>query len=234
MKIARIVDSPHAVYQFDWSPIRGCKEECKYCLTRKNFVQEKGHFNPEFLPDVLEKIDRYHPHPEQGPASGNVACCTWGEAFGPWVPREWIEAVISKVRKNSRWEFLFSTRYPWRMTEFEWPENVWLGTTVDRQGKVADAEEAFSRLPGHLLKYVSLAPLLEPIKFSRPELFSWFFISGLKYSFPLVKALADPIVEQARSVGAAVFLDWGWHLDASWDHESNPVAREIPVRNGRT
>jgi protein gp37 len=108
--------------------------------------------------------------------------------------------------------FLFLTKFPSRLSKIHWPENVWLGATVDTQARVVETEEAFAQLPDGILKFANCCPLLGPVHFNRPELFSWFLVGGVAYlpDFPFIppREWIDGLTEQARSVGAAVFHEF--------------------------
>jgi protein gp37 len=82
---------------------------------------------------------------------------------------------MDTVRRSPHWNFLMPTKFPLRMVDREVPDNVWLGTSVDAQHRVKAVEDAFERVPAHT-RWLSLEPLLEPLKFSRPELFQWVVI----------------------------------------------------------
>ena len=66
--------------------------------------------------------------------------------FGRWVPSEWIQAIIDVFRACPEWIFIICTKFPQRLLEFEFPQNVWIGTTIDKQDRVASAEDAFAQL----------------------------------------------------------------------------------------
>src|SRR5262249_55475389 len=103
------------------------------------------------------------------------------DIFGRWVPTEWIEAVLTQVRSAKDWNFLFLTKFPNRMAEFDFPKNAWVGTSVDLQVRVKAAEKAFAGVNAKV-KWLSIEPLLEPIKFERLDLFQWMVIGGASKS----------------------------------------------------
>ena len=75
----------------------------------------------------------------------------------------------------------FLTKFPGRATEFEFPANAWIGTSVDLQVRVAAAEKAFARINAKV-KWLSVEPMLEPLKFSRLDLFDWMVVGGASAS----------------------------------------------------
>lgn len=111
----------------------------------------------------------------------NVFTCSMADLFGRWVPIEWINAVMLAARGNSQWNFLFLTKFPQRLSEIEIPENAWMGTTVDLQARVANAEKAFANVKSKV-KWLSVEPLIEPLQFSSLEMFDWVVIGGASAS----------------------------------------------------
>ena len=56
-----------------------------------------------------------------------------------------------------------------------------MGTTVDCQARVANAERAFEKVDCDV-RWLSVEPLIEPLKFSRLDLFDWIVIGGASAS----------------------------------------------------
>jgi protein gp37 len=148
--------------------------------------------------------------PQDGPGERNVFVCSMADLFGDWVPQEWIESVLKTIRESPDWTFLFLTKNPARLVDIKWPENAWVGTTVDTQARVKPAEEAFKKIKAEV-KFVSLEPLKEKVKFSHPEYFNWFIIGGQSAStgepaFQPEWNWVESLVDQARSVDAMVYF----------------------------
>jgi protein gp37 len=106
----------------------------------------------------------------------NVFTVSMGDLFGNWVPREWIEAVLRMVRDNPQWNFLFLTKFPIRMAEFEYPDNAWLGTSIDYQVRVKNAERAMAKVRAKV-RWVSVEPMLERISMDW-SIFQWVVMGG--------------------------------------------------------
>jgi protein gp37 len=87
----------------------------------------------------------------------NVFTCSMADLFGRWGPTEWIDVVFDVVRDNPQWNFLFLTKFPIRIAEFEYPPNAWLATTVDLQARVKYAERAMRQVKASV-KRLSLEP----------------------------------------------------------------------------
>ena len=140
--------------KWSWNPITGCLHNCAYCYARdiaaRFFPQN---FEPTFLPSRLNapgntklpdltKIS----DPTEKMGQQNVFVCSMADLFGKWVPVEWINSVLESIRRNSQWNFLLLSKFPSRMADFSYPDNVWLGTSCDYQHTVKRAESAFIKI----------------------------------------------------------------------------------------
>jgi protein gp37 len=173
---------------WSWNPVTGCRHNCPYCYARDiaNDIYEGG-FEPMFWPGRLrqpasmkfpqKEIDAEPEGSWRRRGLGNVFACSMADLFGGWVPGEWIEAVLEQVRAAPRWHFIFLTKFPVRMAEFTFPDNAWVGTSVDCQARVANAEKAFRKVKAGV-KWLSCEPLIEPLKFKNLGAFQWLVLGG--------------------------------------------------------
>lgn len=178
---------------WSWNPVTGCEHNCPYCYARdiaNRFYPQK--FEPSIIPSRL-KAPQNTQLPEDkiaaalasGTVEGavramglkNVFTCSMADLFGRWVPRRWIEAVLAEVEAAPQWNFLFLTKFPQRMAEFDFPSNAWVGTTVDCQARVANAEKAFRKIKAGV-KWLSCEPLIEPLRFTSLKMFDWIVVGG--------------------------------------------------------
>ncbi|MCZ2074139.1 MAG: phage Gp37/Gp68 family protein, partial [Bryobacterales bacterium] len=198
--------------RWSWNPVTGCKHDCPYCYARDiaNRFYEQG-FEPSFLPDRLIAPHNTVVPPVAATDIGykNVFACSMADLFGRWVPTEWIEAVLDAVRGASQWNFLFLTKFPIRLSEFDFPDNAWVGTTVDCQARVKNAENAFRRVKAKV-KWLSCEPLLEPLEFNDLGMFQWIVLGGASGSTKTPewhppRAWINRIEDKARSVGCKVY-----------------------------
>ena len=198
---------------WSWNPVTGCEHNCPYCYARD--IAERF-YEPKFEPSVWPA--RLHapantPFPEAKAAEWmghkNVFACSMADLFGRWVPREWIDAVLAAARATPWWNFLFLTKFPVRMAEFEFPENAWVGTTVDCQARVANAERSFRKVKAPV-KWLSCEPLIDPLRFADIGAFDWVVIGGASRSsatpewVPPYRWVAD-LTAAAWAAGAKVY-----------------------------
>jgi len=205
---------------WSWNPVTGCLHGCPYCYARNiafDIYPDGVGFSPTIWLDRLTgpQNQKVPSDADANVARKNIFTCSMADLFGRWVPSEWIERVLAEVQANPRWNFLFLTKFPKRMAEFPIPGNAWMGTTVDLQARVANAERAFEKVKAGV-RWLSIEPLLEPLKFSRLDLFDWIVIGGASPSkaidgSPDTPAWTVPIDwivdlhQQARAAGCRVY-----------------------------
>ncbi len=144
----------------------------------------KPKFEPTFYPDRL-KAPSYRRVPKEAathPVALNIFICSMADLFGKWVPEDWIMQVFQMVIDNPQWNFLFLTKFPQRLQEINdklggFPDNAWVGTTVDQQHRVPIAEKAFRNIQAKV-KWLSCEPLLERLTFNSLEMFDWVVVGG--------------------------------------------------------
>jgi protein gp37 len=168
---------------WSWNPVTGCLHNCPYCYARDiaNRFYAEG-FQPVLHPSRLAapantRVPGSTGNPVLDMGNRNVFTCSMADLFGKWVPEEWIQVVLAQTRANPQWNFLFLTKFPVRLAEFEFPDNAWVGTTVDCQARVKNAERSFRRVRA-AVKWLSVEPMLEPLKFDDLGAFQWVVIGG--------------------------------------------------------
>jgi protein gp37 len=160
---------------YTWNPISGCKHGCPYCYARR--IAERfqatafpNGFLPAFYPDRLNE-------PQKVKKFSRIFVGSMGDLFGDW---DWarasgpdvqsqtvIEMVLKAVEECRQHTFIFLTKNPARYSEFyrkyaQWPDNTWLGTSVDTVASTVNANELSQNVSAPL-KFVSIEPLLEDV-----------------------------------------------------------------------
>lgn len=204
--------------QWSWNPITGCLHDCVYCYARDiaNQARMEKVYPNGFAP-TLHPLRLMAPQSQKLPKEAgtdtryrNVFTGSMSDIFGRWVPAEWIEAILMQVRSAPQWNFLFLTKFPNRMAEFDIPKNAWVGTSVDLQVRVAAAEKAFAKVVAPV-KWLSVEPMLEPLKFKHLDLFDWLVVGGASRSTKTPEwkppfAWIHDLVRQARDAGTKVYF----------------------------
>ena len=229
-----------------WNPITGCLHTCPYCYARDianrfySHLREGERFSPVLYPARITapantKVPDFSriASPITRMGKKNVFTCSMADLFGKWVPHAWIEAVLQQAWQNPQWNFLFLTKFPIRMAEFDYPPNAWIGTTVDSQYAVDRAEKAFAkvRAGGYQgIAWLSCEPMLERLSFSSLDMFDWVVIGGASSSTqtPAFKPpweWTNHLYNQAKRYDLPVYMKTNMGID----HEVR--VREIPARN---
>lgn len=226
--------------QWSWNPVTGCEHNCPYCYARdiaNRFYEQK--FAASIHPYRIN-IPQHENVPEEALTDvsyKNVFTCSMADLFGRWVPIEWIEWVMDSARRSPQWNFLFLTKFPQRVVELgELPANAWMGTSVDCQDRVANAEKAFSKMTGGT-KWLSIEPMLTPLKFKHLDLFDWVVIGGASKTtqseewIPPIDWLVD-LHKQARDSNCKIYYKTNLKLpdelrikEFPWEE---PVVRTLP------
>jgi protein gp37 len=205
--------------RWTWNPVTGCEHTCVYCYARdiaNRFYPQK--FAPTFHARRLgapadtklpEKAGR-ETDPIGRTRWRNVFVCSMADLFGRWVPDEWIDAVFDSCRRSPEWNYLFLTKFPQRYVGLDLPATAWVGTSIDEQKRVANAEKAFRQIEAPV-KWLSVEPMLEPITFDDLSMFDWVVIGGQSKStgdprtlYPDLDWIID-LIHAARHAGCAVY-----------------------------
>jgi protein gp37 len=166
--------------KWSWNPVTGCNFGCLYCYARDIACRfNPNKFEPTFYEDRLDaplntKVPK---KAETDIRFKNVFVCSMADLFGPWIPDEWIEKVLKVVRENPQWNYLFLTKNPTRLIDIDFPDNAWVGTTVDIQERVDPAKDAFKQIKAKV-KFLSCEPLQEHLIFDDISMFDWLIIGG--------------------------------------------------------
>lgn len=147
--------NPKEGWELDYTlnPIVGCKKNCDYCYAKKlndRFKWIPEWTEPVFYPERLKEISKIK-------EPSTIFIGSMSDCFGSWIPDEWINAIITTIEENPQHRFMFLTKNPIRYFNFNFPDNCWLGTTVDH----AKHNERIALLLGQGNKtFLSVEPIL--------------------------------------------------------------------------
>lgn len=208
---------------WSWNPVTGCLHGCQYCYARAIATDERyrgaypAGFTPLFHHERLDApANTVIPAARRDdPEYQRVFVCSMADLYGRWVPDEWIDHVHASMCANPQWQYITLTKFPARYVGLEMPPGAWVGTSVDEQKRVRIAEDAFRKIDGVAVKWLSLEPLREPLEFTDLSVFDWVVIGAqteTRQPDGVVPAFAPPfewvarIVVQALDAGCRVHL----------------------------
>ena len=228
---------------WSWNPVTGCNHGCDYCYARAIATSRDmaAYYPAGFTPLVHhERLDAPANTPVPGraaadPAHGRVFVCSMADLFGAWVPQEWIDQVVASTVANPQWEYLYLTKFPQRYDRLQLPASGWIGASVDEQHRAEPTLAAMRKVSGVKVKWLSLEPLLEPIKFSTLEEIDMIVIGaqseniGQNSSFsPPFEWVAD-LVQTARRDGCKVWLKTNLLGQTSGQWPGMQLPQEAPL-----
>ena len=228
---------------WSWNPVTGCNHGCDYCYARAIATSRDmaAYYPAGFTPLFHhERLDAPANTPVPGraaadPAHGRVFVCSMADLFGAWVPQEWIDQVVASTVANPQWEYLYLTKFPQRYDRLQLPASGWIGASVDEQHRAEPTLAAMRKVSGVKVKWLSLEPLLEPIKFSTLEGIDMIVIGaqseniGQNSSFsPPFEWVAD-LVQTARRDGCKVWLKTNLLGQTSGQWPGMQLPQEAPV-----
>jgi len=145
---------------YTWNPIVGCSNDCWYCYAKrlaqrfpKNFPND---FEPTFYPDRLDQ-------PTKVKKPSKIFVCSVSDLFAPWTRDKWREAVLRTIEECPvKHTFQLLTKQPQEIDKkYKFPDNVWVGATVNLQSEISKIEEM--KKVKAKVKFISFEPLLGKI-----------------------------------------------------------------------
>ncbi len=201
-----------------WNPVTGCTKVslgCRYCYAERLAKRLRAMGNPNYANGFRVTL---HEHMLEVPLKWRtprmVFVNSMSDLFHEEVPHDFIERVFDVMHRASHHVFQILTKRSERLTrlapELDWPENVWMGVTVEHADYL-DRVECLRRTPARI-KFLSLEPLLGPM----PQLdlagIDWVIVGGESGpgARPMRVEWATEIRDRCGSAGVPFFFkQWG-------------------------
>ncbi len=201
-----------------WNPVTGCTKistGCKNCYAERMALRLQAMGHPNYTNGFAVAL---HEHmldiPLEWTKSRIVFVNSMSDLFHEDVPLSFIQKVFSVMRQASHHTFQVLTKRSARLLELapeiEWPDNVWIGVSVEtyRQGFRID----HLRRINASTKFLSLEPLLGPLHQLDLREVDWVIVGG--ESGPGARLLEEEWVIDIRDQCLAAnvlffFKQWG-------------------------
>ncbi|MBF0607420.1 MAG: phage Gp37/Gp68 family protein [Magnetococcales bacterium] len=167
-----------------WNPVTGCSkvsDGCRNCYAERLAKRLKAMSNPRYVHgfDVTLHDDLIE-MPLKWKTPRIIFVNSMSDLFHEKIPITFIERVFN-VMSEAKWHvFQILTKRSTRMAEISlnltWPENVWMGVTVESQKyfyRISDLE----KVPAHV-RFLSIEPMLSPILQLPLKNIDWVVVGG--------------------------------------------------------
>ena len=206
-----------------WNPVTGCtkfSDGCAHCYaeTMANRLKAMGvlkysnGFTPTLHDEVLsEPLNWKKPH--------TIFVCSMADLFHESVPFEFVDRVMSTIRKTPWHRYQVLTKRAQRMAEYfshtRIPENIWLGVTVENRQAKSRIEVV--RSLNSTVRFLSCEPLLEDLGKLDLTNIDWVIVGGESgvQARPMHPEWVRSIRDQANAGEVPFFFkQWGtWGPD---------------------
>ncbi|PCR88665.1 DUF5131 family protein [Natrinema ejinorense] len=212
-----------------WNPVHGCSKVsagCENCYAER-ISRQYNHTDHEWTNEhaaenVTERPDKLE-EPYKLDEPKRIFVNSMSDLFHAEVSESFIRDVFAVMRNCPEHVFQVLTKRPGRAAhmELEWPENVWMGTSVE-DDRVTDRIDMLRETDAHT-RFVSFEPLIGPVGDVSLEGIDWAIVGG--ESGPDYRDMAHewvwPIRDACRRVGAAFFFK----QSAAYRNETEPYLR---------
>lgn len=204
--------------QATWNPVTGCSKVspgCKHCYAERFAARLMAAGHPKYANGFRVTL---HPEilalPLQWSRPRMIFVNSMSDLFHEEVPEAFFRAVFD-VMVRARWHtFQVLTKRATRLAELApslpWPENIWMGVSIENQRFVWRAD--LLRTVPAAVRFLSLEPLLGPIDELNLSGIHWVIVGG--ESGPNARPMKAEWVRQIRDLCLSknvpfFFKQWG-------------------------
>ncbi len=196
-----------------WNPTTGCNKVspgCKNCYAEALTKRFRSHFENGFDFTLhQERLDE----PRRWRKPSRVFVNSMSDLFHERMPFDFLQEVFRVMEECPQHVFQILTKRHERMLELapelDWPENVWMGVSVENQD-YAHRVDYLRQVPA-AVRFLSCEPLIGPLSLNLGDI-HWVIVggeSGPKHR-PIEAGWVRDIREQTREADAAFFFkQWG-------------------------
>ncbi len=228
-----------------WNPVTGCTRisaGCAHCYAERFALRLQAAGMPKYKNGFrVTTHEKELLTPQSWRKPHDVFLCSMGDLFHDKVPPDFIERVFEVMKGCRQHRFQVLTKRSARLRELApglpWPDNVWMGVTVEDSNnvnRIADLVATPARV-----RFLSVEPLLGELGHLPLDGIDWVIVGG--ESGPRARAMKPEWVrsirQQCEMAGVAFyFKQWGGtrkhrngrELDGR-EYSEMPVAADRPA-----
>jgi protein gp37 len=204
--------------EMTWNPVTGCtkiSQGCKHCYAERmakrleamGSARYRNGFEVTLHPDLLDVPRRWR-QPRV------VFVNSMSDLFHDDIPLAYIGRVFATMRDCPHHTFQVLTKRSERLAELApelpWPENVWMGVSVEHS-RVIQRVRDLQRVPA-TVRFLSLEPLIGPLDALPLDGIHWAIVGGESgpKARPMRKEWVTSIFRQCRAARVPFFFkQWG-------------------------
>ncbi len=201
-----------------WNPVTGCdaiSPGCDHCyaelmakrLKAMGQKQYRNGFEVTLAPQALDAPRRWR-------KPRLVFVNSMSDLFHEKIDLDYIQKVFEVMRETPRHHYQVLTKRSTRLkalsSQIDWPDNVWMGVTVETNPYLRRVDRL--RETGAKVKFLSLEPLLGPLPDLDLEGIDWAIVGGEsgKGARPMNEEWVWEILHLCREKGVPFFFkQWG-------------------------
>jgi len=201
-----------------WNPVTGCtkiSDGCRFCYAERmsKRLNAMGSYNYRngFKLTIHEHILNY---PLKWKKPQMIFVNSMSDLFHEAIPDSFIIKVLTII-KNAKWHtFQILTKRSRRLIEInklmEWPENVWLGVSVENSDnlyRITHLKQTSAKI-----KFISCEPLIGPLNILPLKKIDWVIVGGESgpQSRPILVDWIENIKDQCALNNVPFFFkQWG-------------------------
>jgi protein gp37 len=201
-----------------WNPLTGCTKVspgCKHCYAERMALRLQAMGQPNYRNGFKLTL---HDHVLELPLGWKqpqmIFVNSMSDLFHEEVPKEFIRKAFDVMHQATWHTFQILTKRSARLLEMDgeldWPENVWMGVSVEND-HYAYRIDHLCRTHARI-KFLSLEPLLGPLPHLNLEGIHWVIVGGESgpKARPMDRTWVTDIRDQCLRMGVPFFFkQWG-------------------------
>lgn len=201
-----------------WNPVTGCTKispGCRNCYAEHMAKRLQAMGQPNYTRGFEVSLHEHSlPLPLKWKKPRTIFVNSMSDLLHEKVPVEFIQEVFAVMRAAHWHTFQVLTKRSERLFELSgelsWPENVWMGVSVENQEYTQRVTHL--RETGAIIKFLSLEPLLGPIQNLELDGIDWVVVGGESgpHCRPVDAAWVKAIRDQCLAEQVPFFFkQWG-------------------------